>query len=170
MAFIHNFRQSMEIGKRGEEDIYNYLKNNEIIDNIIDVRNDKAYQKIDVDYLIYINGKEHKIEIKTDTYKSGNIYYETISSNESSTLGCFEKTEADYLFYYFINWGYLYIFSMEEYRKWFQEIEQEFINKGYQKKVKNRGYKDKTYTSIGYAYPVSILEELNPKWMRKHKM
>ena len=25
MAFIHNFRQSMEIGKRGEEDIYNYL-------------------------------------------------------------------------------------------------------------------------------------------------
>lgn len=158
----------MEIGKRGEEHIIDYLKSSPRVTDLVDVRNDRAYQKIDVDFLMTLDdGKEYKVEVKTDTYKSGNIYYETISSKEAETTGCFEKTEADYLFYYFINWGFLYVFSMDEYRQWFSKMEEKFIKKGYQKKVKNRGYKDSTYTSIGYAYPVSILEDLAPSWMRK---
>lgn len=168
MAFVHNFKQSMEVGKRGEEHIIYYLQSSPKVVNLKDVRNDRTFQKIDVDFLMTLDDNvEYKVEVKTDTYKSGNIYYETISSQESDTEGCFEKTQADYLFYYFINWGYLYIFSMPEYKDWFGKMENEFIEKGYQKQVKNSGYKNSQYTSIGYAYPVSILEDLNPSWMRK---
>lgn len=171
MAFVHNFRQSMEVGKRGEEHIIEYLNNSDNIKKIVDVRDIREYQKMDVDFLVtFADGIERKIEVKTDTYKSGNIYYEVISSEESDTLGCFEKTEADYLFYYFVNWGYLYILGMEEYRKWFQEKQESFNDAGYKKRVRNSAGKNKTYTSIGYAYPVSILEEENHDWLRKITM
>ena len=171
MAFVHNFRQSMEVGKRGEEHIIEYLNNSDNVKKIVDVRDIREYQKMDVDFLVtFADGVERKIEVKTDTYKSGNIYYEVISSEESDTLGCFEKTEADYLFYYFVNWGYLYILGMEEYRKWFQEKQELFNDAGYKKRVRNSEGKNKTYTSIGYAYPVSILEEENHDWLRKITM
>lgn len=171
MAFVHNFRQSMEVGKRGEEHIIEYLNNSDNVKKIVDVRDIREYQKMDVDFLVtFADGIERKIEVKTDTYKSGNIYYEVISSEESDTLGCFEKTEADYLFYYFVNWGYLYILGMGEYRKWFQEKQELFNDAGYKKRVRNSAGKNKTYTSIGYAYPVSILEEENHDWLRKITM
>ena len=170
MAYVHNFHQSMKIGQLGETRIFEYLESRDDVESVIDVTDQRHFQKIDVDYLVKTtDGKEYKVEVKTDTYKSGNIYYETISSKESDTIGCFNKTEADFLMYYFINWGYLYIFSMPEYQKWFNLNEPQMIKSGYQKQVKNKGYKDKTYTSIGYAYPVSILEELNPSWMSKLK-
>lgn len=168
LSKIHSFGQSMKVGKVGEKVISKYLMENKNIKELLDVRSDRAYQKIDVDYIAKMaDGKEYQIEIKTDSYDSGNIYYETLSSEETGSAGCFEKTEADFLFYYFMQTDKLYIFSMNEYREWFNLMRLEFDQKGYKKAVRNRGYKDSTYTSIGYAYPLALLDNLKPRWMRK---
>ena len=108
-----------------------------------------------------------KIEIKTDTYRSGNIYYETVSAEETGSIGGFEKTTADYMFYYFINLQTLYILDMKQYREWFKDHQEEFDAAGYQKKVKNARFNSSTYTSIGYAFPVSLLEQEKAAWLRK---
>lgn len=168
MAKVHNFKDSLVIGEIGEEKILNYLQRSESVKNIIDVRNVKMYQELDVDLLVGMQGGEElKIEIKTDTYRSGNIYYETVSAEETGSIGGFEKTTADYMFYYFINLQTLYILDMKQYRVWFKAHQEAFDTAGYQKKVKNARFNKTTYTSVGYAFPVSLLEEDNLKWMRK---
>lgn len=165
---VHNFVQSFKVGSIGEEHILQYLQESDTVEDIQDVRSDKAYQKIDVDFVITMtNGEVFKIEVKTDTYKSGNIYYETMSSVETDSIGCFEKTEADFLFYYFVNLQTLYVFSMPEYKEWFNLKEADFKAAGYQKHVKNRAGKDKQYTSIGYAFPYSLFDEEPLPWVRK---
>lgn len=138
------------------------------VNSIWDVSGIKKYQNVDVDAIVKMkNGSELKIEVKTDTYTSGNIYYETISALETGSQGCFLKTEADYIFYYYINQEVLYILEVDSYQKWFNEREDFFKEKGYQKQVKNSRWDGSEYTSIGYAYPVSILENDKPRWMRK---
>ena len=140
----------MEIGKQGEDHVLYYLHNRGKAKHIIDVRNIRTYQVIDVDFLVtFEDDKQYKVEVKTDTYKSGNIYWESISSEESGSDGCFEKTEADYLFYYYINWKRLYIFEMDKYREWFKEQESDFKKLGYQKTVKNKHRGNGHYTSTG---------------------
>lgn len=165
---VHNFRESLKVGEVGEERILDYLQKSATVDKILDVRDNKMYQNIDVDLVVKMKtGDELKIEIKTDTYRSGNIYYETMSAVETGSIGGFEKTEADYLFYYFINLSTLYILDMNEYREWFRSKKEMFDFLGYQKKPKNARYNGSTYTSIGYAFPVTTLENEEPNWMRK---
>ena len=167
LAMIHEFSKSLKIGEEGEEHILEYLRMSDNVSNIIDVRDSKVYQEIDVDFLAELAGKEYKIEVKTDTYLSGNMYYETISAEEYDSIGCFEKTQADFMFYYFINAKTLYILSMNEYRDWFKSKQEEFDTLKYKKRPINKGRKGSTYTSVGYAFPVSLLEKEAPRWMRK---
>lgn len=169
MVKVHNFKDSLAIGEIGEEKILNYLQRSSNVKNIIDVRNVAMYREVDVDLLVHMeSGQELKVEVKTDTYRSGNIYYETVSALETGSVGGFEKTTADYMFYYFINLQTLYILDMKEYRKWFNARQKTFDTLGYRKEVKNSRYvKNLTYTSVGYAFPVSLLEEEELKWMRK---
>ncbi len=52
---------------------------------------------------------------------TGNFFFETISNKEKNTLGCFLKTQADFLFYYFVEPRMLYILHMPRTRGWFEE-------------------------------------------------
>lgn len=165
---IHNFKDSLKVGDYGENIIYNYLNQSPTVDTILDVSDIKMYQELEVDMITKMtDGQEYKIEIKTDTYQSGNIYYETVSAEEVGSIGGFEKTVCDYMFYYFINMSTLYILKMDEYRKWFRSKEESFIKKGYQKSPVNRRWNGSTYTSIGYAYPISLLEAEGASWCSK---
>lgn len=168
MAKIHEFSESLVMGEIGEVQILDYLEKSPTISRIIDVRKEKLYQKIDVDLVVVMNtGEELKLEIKTDSYKSGNLFYEWTSAVETGSVGCMEKTQADYLFYYFINLQTMYIFEMDRYREWFNENKSMFDFLGYRKTLKNRRYNGGTYETVGYAFPTAILEDLQPKWMRK---
>lgn len=165
---IHDFKESLKVGERGEAVILDYLEKSPNIKKIIDVRDSKIYQEVDVDLIVKMNtGNELKIEVKTDTYTSGNIYYETVSAEETDSIGCFEKTQADYIFYFFMNLNTLYILEVDAYRNWFKEKQELFDILGYQKKPRNSRWNGSTYTSVGYAFPVQTLEEENPRWMRK---
>lgn len=111
------------------------------------------------------SGNIQTMELKTDFTTYPNFFYEEISALETGSKGCFEKTEADRLMYYFIKLDILYIFDMLKFREWFHENKEDFIKKGYKKQLKNSRYNGSTYTTVGYAFPRTLLE--NKPWVTK---
>lgn len=98
-----NFKVDLEVGKIGEEKSLTFLKNNDKVYEVKDVRDEKFWQSHDVDFIVTMNlGDIIKIEVKTDTlaHITGNIAYEHTSNKYSGSLGCFRKTKADFIFYY----------------------------------------------------------------------
>lgn len=150
---VYEFNSSNKIGHQGEQFVKQWiLEFHPNVASITDVSDDKFYQKQDVDFVVnFTNGKQALIEIKTDTYKTGNMFFETISNEEYQTKGCLMKTNADFLFYYFSNYqnGVLYIFKMKAFRKFVLDNLSHFR----QRRVTNT-----THTSIGYIVPLSYIE------------
>lgn len=111
------------IGQNGEYNIYNYLLSHPSTINLIDVSKDKWFQRLDIDFIQITDDGINKIEVKTDRIadRTGNMVYELYSDKRYHTKGCFDKTEADYIFYYLINTNILYIFNTQELRQWILE-------------------------------------------------
>jgi hypothetical protein len=161
----HEFEKSLVVGEYGEKVIDKYLANHPNIISIQDVSKIREYQLIDIDRKVFFkNGLSTTIEIKTDTYTSGNIFYETISNIEYNMPGCLEKSKAEYLFYYFTKTNDLYIIDLQKYRKWFNENKNNplFCRKIFKNKDKKGGY----YTTEGYTIPLTFFES-NFKYHKK---
>lgn len=114
------FNKDLSFGKDGEYIIYKFLCKHESTLDLINVSDDKWFQNFDIDYLQKTKNGINKIEIKTDriAHRTGNIVYEFISNKYCNSLGCFKKTEADFLFYYLYETKILYIFVIEELKEW----------------------------------------------------
>lgn len=54
---------------------------------------------------------------------------------------------------------------MPKFREWFHSNKQLFIKKGYRKSLKNKRYNGDLYTTVGYAFPRSLLEDKD--WVNK---
>lgn len=164
MEKIHEFNKSIKIGEYGEELIKEYLKNNYRVKSFEDVSHIERYQNRDIDLIVnFIDGTACAVEIKTDTYTSGNIFYETMSNIEHNVAGCMVISKADYLFYYFTETRELYILDFDKYRMWFKENKHNFCRKLL--KNKNKAGTG-TYTSEGYTIPKIFLEN-NFRWYKK---
>ena len=150
---IYDFSGRDKLGKIGEAVCQEYLKTWSCVKNIENVRNNKDYQKKDIDIVMTLKDEQVvTVEVKTDSYISGNMFYETISDDVKNEVGCFEKTEADFIFYYFINPQYrkAYVFNTEYLRDWVHKHKDEFTLK----RVFNY-----SYCSWGYAFPLDRLEK-----------
>ena len=160
MERLYNFKDSKEVGELGEQTVKNYLLSKPNIEEIVDVTKNRNYWEKDIDFIVrFIDGKEIVIEIKTDTYTTNNMFFETISSIEAQTPGCMYKTKAKYLFYYFINAGELYVIEVEPYREWFEKNRHNFRGC----KVNNVGY-----TTYGYIIPLVLFKSKFHKY-REYK-
>ena len=150
---VYEFKSSNKIGRQGEQFVkQQILELHPNVVSITDVSDDKFYQKQDIDFVVdFTSGKQATVEIKTDTYKTGNMFFETISNEEYQTKGCLMKTNADFLFYYFSNYqnGVLYIFKMKAFRKFVLDNLPHF---------RERRVTNTTHTSIGYIVPLSYIE------------
>ena len=164
---IYEFENSLNIGNEGEAKIKDFLLSLDNVYRVQSVQNIKKYQNDDIDFIVTLKGnKTYTVEVKTDTYKSGNLYYETKSCIETNTLGCLEKTKADFIFYYFNKFDRLYILKTNLFRKWVQQEIYKFtlnpeISKLRKKEVFNKrasGNEDDLYTSEGYTIPLYYLE------------
>ena len=127
---VYEFNKSLIVGEIGEKVVENYLSQLDNVKEVKSVRDIRRYQLKDIDFIVYMkDGKEFSVEVKSDSYKSGNLYYETKSCIEFNTKGCFEKAEADYIFYYFFNMGKLYMLKTIPFRNWVRkEINNFFLN------------------------------------------
>lgn len=148
---VYAFKESLEVGKSGEDIIWNWLASRSYIVDLQDVSNDRKYQKQDIDFLAtFKDGTQISLEIKTDTYTTGNIYFETISDVTMNTKGCMYVTKADFLLYYFINDNKLYIIKMDEYKKWFNRHKKD-------SNFKHHVVHNTRYESEGYTFPANLL-------------
>ena len=144
------FNSDVEFGGKGEGIIYNYLLSHPSTVNVIDVTDDKWFQQFDIDFIHVTDDGVNKIEVKTDRMadKTGNMVYELYSDRRTLTKGCFQKTHADYIFYYLINTKVLYIFRTQELREWVYEHKNELWQ---------------TYMgdfAIGYVIPLNDLKNI----------
>lgn len=115
----NKFQKDLKVGNIGEEVIFEFLKGNIATRTIVDVRHDKFFQDLDIDFIQEtLQSEIRKIEVKTDTlaHKTGNLAYEHTSNKYYNTIGCFEKTKADYIFYYLTETKELYILHTESLR------------------------------------------------------
>ena len=148
----YTFEGRSGIEKQGFPDIIQHLKSLSSETPIIDVTSDQKYRNQDIDLLW---GTE-TIEIKVDTYTTGNFFFETQSNKERGTPGCFMYTKADWIYYYFIKTKTLYKLPMPETRMWFEQN----INKFAERSTKTscggpQGY----YTTVGRLVPISMLAD-----------
>lgn len=154
---IHNFNKSLEIGDEGEAAVLAYLNQGSNIESIKDVTADPEYQQKDIDLMVKLkNGDEIAVEIKSDQYTSGNIYYEAVSNCEHNVPGCMVKSQANSLLYYFTETKELYLINFDAYKKWFEANKDRFR----MVTIKNRTRKgDGISHSKGYLIPKKTLEE-----------
>lgn len=154
---VHNFNKSINIGDYGEQIIKSYFGTNPNIVKITDVSKDKKYQDADIDFVVKLkNGEKISIELKTDTYDTGNIFYEAISNKEHNVLGCMIKSKAKCLFYYFTKTKELYIIDFKAYKSWVNKNNARFARK----RIKNINRRGNAIThSIGLLIPKRIFEK-----------
>lgn len=156
----YGFAPMLKIGKIAVKEVEKYLKSLKETIEVINVEDDKEYQKKDIDLIwrYMANGRkyEQKIEVKGDRYHhTGNIFIETVSNRERNNPGCFMYSEADYIFYYFVETRELYIIPLAETREWLKQNIHRFEEKFLSTKVGNYTY----YTSAGRLVPRNILRD-----------
>lgn len=152
----HDFEASKILGDEGEAKIINYLQSLKSTLEVIDVRDAHAYRDADIDLIWKHKKGTSNVEVKTDQFTSGNVFYETMSAVETGSEGCMIKTKADLLFYYLKNFNELYILDMKEYRDW---VTEHYKIRGFKKvNLYNNRYDGSTYTSQGLLIPKTVLD------------
>lgn len=167
MAGIYSMQEQMETGKTGIFFCEKYLESLSFVEKVINVEENRNFQKKDIDILAKINTKKGKaltsIEVKCDTYKSGNMYVETISNKNKNTPGCILYSKADFLFYFFEKTKILYIMPMKKFREWFLLNKNHFTVK--YPSTKN-SFGKILYESEGYTVPLKFLERNFPYYKK----
>ncbi len=155
---IANYATDAHKGKSGEDEFKLYLKR--ILDRygykLIDVTGLKEYHETDIDFLMEIKNRKIAVELKTDYYENPrNLFYEDISSLEKNSLGCFNKTKANVLIYFFKHSKDIYIFyNMNKFKDYYEENYSKFSRK----EVTNNRYDGSRYTCVGRTIPLKIIE------------
>ncbi|MEK7808541.1 MAG: hypothetical protein AAB571_05670 [Chloroflexota bacterium] len=142
-----------KIATRASTEIEAWLREWDGTVSVENVEYEAAYQEKDIDLLWMTATRDYSIEIKADRNDgTGNFFFETISNKEKNTLGCFLKTQADFLFYYFVEPRTLYILPMPRTRKWFAEN----INRFEEREAATPVGKDH-YITVGRIVPIDIV-------------
>jgi hypothetical protein len=133
----YKFREQLDIGQQGEAKLDDYFSSHGYEVREVDL----ADQKRGIDRVLVNKktGKEITIEYKSDslTHKTGNVFVETISNNQTGALGWALKGQADFVVYYAI--GYEEAIVVRSSR--FRENIAEWIFKYPARPCKNPGYK-----------------------------
>lgn len=115
----YSFNEKNNATKKTELLIKKWYEDNDWL--VLDVSNMKGYQARDIDLIAYKDGNVDSqvlIEVKSDTYESSNYFAETISNTTKNTLGCWLKTEADLLMYYFEKTKEVHVIPVKEAQKY----------------------------------------------------
>jgi hypothetical protein len=127
----YSMSESLAIAKRASRAIEAFLRAKTETIEVINVEDDPYYRAKDIDLIwkFHYKGKDHTqyIEVKGDTkHYTGNYFIETVSNVSRNSPGCFLYTEADYLFYYFVDTHELNSMPMLKAREWFLKEEKRF--------------------------------------------
>lgn len=158
MTLKYSMDEANNVAKKASSEIEAYLQTLSNTVDVINVENDEAYRRKDIDLLWVHKENDSKritsIEIKGDRwYKTGNYFLETISNKSKGTPGCFMYTEADFIYYYFVTERELHILPMPETKNWFIKNINRFVQKETSTPV-NGQY----YITVGRLVPRRMLQ------------
>lgn len=120
-----SFSDSLKNGGYGEHAVWNMFNKMPKVRSVVDVREDKMFQSLDIDFLVEnIDRQFSTIEVKTDykAHETGNIVYEVTTSGN---IGCFEKTKAKYIAYFVPKSETVYIISTRNFKNYVHNQERE---------------------------------------------
>ena len=115
-----SFNEDLQDGKKAEELVRFKLSQTGKFVDIWDCSDDEYFQSKDIDILaLKQDGRIAKIEVKADrqAHQTGNLVWEQTTSGR---IGCFAKTDADFIMYYTVGNGSLYIFKPKELRRYIE--------------------------------------------------
>ncbi|MED4841553.1 hypothetical protein P9695_14870 [Weizmannia sp. CD-2023] len=154
MSNAYLFNDVLTVGKQATADVTHYLEQEKgyKVENVEDM---PEYQKKDIDLIAHTSAGTMTIEVKGDRYfKTGNYFIETVSNRNKETLGCILYSEADFLFYYFVEPKELHIIDMKKLQHWFKKNSHRFQ----ERYVRTKGSDGKIiYSSEGKLVPRIIL-------------
>jgi hypothetical protein len=152
----YNFGKMAKIGKWAVDRLTDHY--DALGYTVINVEDDDFYRSLDIDLVVQgeLVSKDY-VEVKGDTYKSGNIYIETVANVNKNSPGCLKYTGADYIAYYMVALGFCLMIPVPELKHWIEQNESKYEQKRVQSKFDN-GYK---FGSRGIAVPIkTILEQV----------
>jgi hypothetical protein len=171
MAASYTFAQSSSIGTVACQLTTQYFQEHGF--RVDDIQNNRFFQKLDVDLNVVDFGL---VEVKGDTYRTGNVFVEVIANAEKGRPGAMTYTQADYLFYYFLAEGRALLIPVAEMKAWIASGRaQEFPRKTSYTHTNAIGH---TYHCIGHVVPWEVmLEEIEgtqhieglPVWDKRKK-
>lgn len=119
------------------------------------VEKDKRYQPIGIDYfwLRHTGGRTltHSVEVKTDTWDTGNFYLELVANVGKAKPGWMFSSEAEWLAYIVVPTHKLYFMPLEELRDWY--IESRYTDSRHWKTTFT-GSRQSGYQSQGVPCPI----------------
>jgi hypothetical protein len=153
----YGFEERNDFSKIGIKIVTDYLSSLKKTIKIVNVEDDVDYQKIDIDLIWHYkedkNICEDYIEVKADSYTSGNFWLETLSNKKYQTQGCFLKSKAKYYFYYFSKWDKLYIIPLKPAQEWFKEN----MNRFRESETTTNNQGEYSHTTVGRIVPIQII-------------
>ncbi|MGE5438038.1 MAG: hypothetical protein ACM3O3_12565 [Syntrophothermus sp.] len=158
MNKLYQMDECVNVANIGTKIISNYLLSRDNTIKLINVEKDKKFQSIDIDLLLISNVDNNvelsTIEIKVDTYDTGNYFFETISNMNKNTDGCFLYSQAKWLYYYFLNTDELHIFEFSNIRLYLKDNYKRFESKKPLTTCGDIPY----YNSFGYIVPITTIK------------
>jgi hypothetical protein len=134
-------RETLDVAKQAALEIEAYLNGLPETLCVINVEDDPAFQKDDIDILWNTDNGLFQIEIKGDRYyRTGNYFFETVSNKGKNSLGCFMYTKADFIYYYFVEEKELHMLPMPITRDWFLDNMHKYSEKKTSTKVGSGAY------------------------------
>ena len=124
------FDECLMTGGYGEHAVWNILTNQPKVRVIVDVRKDKRFQAKDIDFLVEDEKQQFtSVEVKTDfkAHETGNIVYELTTSGN---VGCFEKTQADYIAYFVPKTKQVHMINVKALRWYIEQVKPSEIRMG----------------------------------------
>ncbi len=140
----YRFKDSFGLGSLGVTVTSNYLHSRPDTLYVEDVQSNPFYQKEDVDLIWHSNHGSFKVEVKTDSHNTGNIFFETVSNLGKGSSGCILTSSAEILCYVIQASSLILAMSMKAVRGWFLDRLNSFREVKSQTKV-GSGF----YTSLG---------------------
>ncbi|WP_414039354.1 hypothetical protein ACJU26_09000 [Acidithiobacillus sp. M4-SHS-6] len=125
------------------------------------MENDKRYQPRGIDYF-WIRHQENvtrldSVEVKTDTWDTGNLYLELVANEEREKPGWLYTSEAQWLSYVVLPQSRMYLVPFPELREWYRRSV--YTQKSFWKRTFT-GNREGGYHSWGVPCPITdILRE-----------
>lgn len=122
MSTDEKFNRDKSFGRVGEEVAWLDFLQSPKVRNVMDVREDEYFKGKDIDFLVLKPDNQIlKVEVKTDYqgHKTGNIAFET---KTNKNIGCLEKSEADWIYYYLQEAEESYLVNLPRLRQYIAQI------------------------------------------------